>query len=41
MGARLDQARRIDDERRLAERVLALDEAGDSLEGQLATPRIS
>ena len=41
VGARLDQASGIDDERRLAVRVLALDEPGDSLKGQLATPRIS
>jgi hypothetical protein len=39
--AGLDEARRIDDERRLAVRVLALDQARDSLESQPATPRIS
>ena len=39
--ARLDDPRRIDDERGLAVRVLALDEARDALESQLATPRIS
>ena len=32
---------RVDDERRLAERLPRLDEAGDALEGQDATPRIS
>jgi len=41
MRARLDEPRRIDDERRLAVRLPAFDEAGDGLEGQLATPRIS
>src|SRR5437867_12944519 len=39
--AGLDDARRVDDERRLAVRLLALDEPGDSLVSQLATPRIS
>jgi hypothetical protein len=39
--AGLDEARRIDDERRLAVRVLALDQPGYPFEGQLATPRIS
>jgi hypothetical protein len=39
--AGLDEARRIDDERRLAVRLSGLDEAGDSLVGQEATPRIS
>jgi hypothetical protein len=41
VGARLDEPRRVDDERRLAVRVLALDEARNAFEGQLATPRIS
>ena len=41
MQAGLDEARRIDDERRLAVRVLALDQPWDALEGQPATPRIS
>jgi hypothetical protein len=39
--ARFDESRRIYDKRRLAVRVLALDEARDSLKGQLATPRSS
>jgi hypothetical protein len=39
--AGLDDPGRIDDERRLAVRVLALDEPGNPFEGQLATPRIS
>ena len=39
--ARLDEPRGVDDERRLVVRVLALDQAWDALEGQLATPRIS
>jgi hypothetical protein len=39
--AGLDEPGRIDDERRLAVRVLALDQARNSFEGQLATPRIS
>jgi len=37
----LDDAGRIDDERRLPVRVFALDEPGDAFERQLATPRIS
>src|SRR5262245_43533253 len=37
----LDEPGRVDDERRLVVRVLALDKPRDSLEGQLATPRIS
>jgi hypothetical protein len=41
VGTRLDESRGVDDERRLAVSVLALDEARDALEGQLATPRIS
>ncbi len=41
VGACFDEPGRVDDERRLSVRVLALDEPGDSLEGQLATPRIS
>ena len=39
--AGLDDAGRVDDERRLAVRLLALDEPRDAFEGQLATPRIS
>ena len=39
--ARLEEPRRIDDERRLVVRVLALDQPGDALERQLATPRSS
>jgi hypothetical protein len=39
--ARLDETRRIDDERRLAARVLALDEPRNTLKAQLATPRSS
>jgi hypothetical protein len=39
--ARLDDPRRIDDERRLAIGVLALDKPGYAFERQLATPRIS
>jgi hypothetical protein len=39
--ARLDDPGGIDDERRLAVRILALDQAGYALEGQEATPRIS
>ncbi len=39
--AGLDEAGRVDDERRLAERLLALDQPGDAFKGQLATPRIS
>ena len=39
--AGLDEASQVDDQRRLAVRLPALDEPGDSLEGQLATPRIS
>jgi hypothetical protein len=39
--ARLDQPRRIDDEGCLAVRLAGLDEAGDALVGQDATPRIS
>jgi hypothetical protein len=39
--ARLGDPRRVDDERRLAVGVLALDEAWYALERQLATPRIS
>jgi len=39
--AGLDEPGGIDDERRLAVGVLALDEPRDSFEGQLATPRIS
>src|SRR5215210_4109390 len=41
MEARLLDPRGIDDERRLAVLLLALDEARDSLEGHDATPRIS
>jgi hypothetical protein len=41
VGTRLDESRGVDDERRLAVSVLALDEARDAFEGQLATPRIS
>jgi hypothetical protein len=41
MRARLDEPSGIDDERRLAVRLLALDEPRDSFESQLATPRIS
>ena len=41
VGAGLDDPRRVDDERRLAVLVAALDEARNALEGQLATPRIS
>jgi hypothetical protein len=37
----LDEPRRIDDEGRLAVRVLALDKTGYAFKGQLATPRIS
>ena len=41
-GARLDQPRRVDDERRLAERLPRLDEAGNArVRGHSATPRIS
>jgi hypothetical protein len=39
--ARLDQARRIDDQGRLAVLLLRLDESGNALERQEATPRIS
>ena len=39
--AGLDEAGWVNDQRRLAVRLVALDETGDSLEGQLATPRIS
>jgi hypothetical protein len=39
--ARFDESWRVDDERDLAVRLLALDEAGDPFERQLATPRIS
>ena len=39
--ARFDEARRVDDERRLAMRDLLLHEAGDSGEAHSATPRIS
>ena len=38
---RLDDARRIDDERRLAVRLLPLDDARDALVDHSATPRIS
>jgi hypothetical protein len=41
VDAGIDDPRRVDDERRLAERILALDEARDAFEGQLATPRTS
>ena len=41
VAARLDEPRRVDDERRLAVRLLRLDEARDPLVAQLATPRIS
>ncbi|HXV02807.1 MAG TPA: hypothetical protein VFP24_04485 [Gaiellaceae bacterium] len=41
MDAGLRQARRVDDQGRLAVFVAALDEAGDAFEGQEATPRIS
>ena len=39
--ARLDEARRVDDERRLAVRVLRLDEAGNAFVAQRRRPRIS
>jgi len=39
--AGLEEPRRIDDERRLAVGVAALDQTWDPLERQLATPRIS
>ena len=39
--ARLEEPRRVDDERRLAERVLALDKPRYAFERQEATPRIS
>jgi hypothetical protein len=39
--ASLDQPSGVDDECCLAVRILALDESRYSLEGQLATPRIS
>jgi hypothetical protein len=39
--AGLDEARRVDDERRLAVGLLRLDEARHSLIGHEATPRIS
>jgi hypothetical protein len=41
VGARLDEPSRVDDERRLAVCLPRLDEAGNALVGQLATPRIS
>jgi hypothetical protein len=41
MRARLDKPRGVDDERRLAVRLLALDEPGHAFVSQLATPRIS
>jgi len=41
VGARLDEPRGIDDERRLVVRLRALDEPRDALVRQLATPRIS
>ena len=41
VDARLDESRRVDDERRLVVRVLAPDQPRDPFEGQLATPRIS
>ena len=39
--ARLGDAGRVDDERRLPERLACLDESGDSLVAHSATPRIS
>jgi hypothetical protein len=39
--ARLDQPRRIDDEGRLIVRLAGLNETGNALVGQDATPRIS
>jgi hypothetical protein len=41
MQRRLDETRRIDDERRFSQRFPDLDEAGDRPEVQLATPRTS
>ena len=37
----VDQARRVDDERRLAVLLARLDQSGDAVEVQDATPRIS